>query len=261
LTVKGRSNTVRISIVCACMLGLQLLGGCSGPSEVAPPSDPLLEAYGSLSTAAISDAMDQIAGKRAFLSHDVRPIYTSHIVGRAVTVLLRHVDALTDEEKALTVPNAVARAIDEAGPGDVLVVTAQDGPSYSSLDVSVIGGLSGTAAKLRGLEGAVIDGGIRDLQELRDMRFPVFTRSVVPASTVGRYIGVSDGQPILCAGIMVNPHDIIVGDEDGVVVVPDQFGKVVLDAALEVDRKEKMTVPLIREFKSLGKAIQPHGPR
>jgi regulator of RNase E activity RraA len=246
-------------IVLATVFGVLFLAGCAAPEREALTSDPVLKAFSTLPSASISDAVDQVAHKRAFLSHDVRPIYPVHLVGRAVTVLIRHVEALNLEERAAALPSAVAQAIDGAGPGQVLVVTVEDGAGYSGLDVAVIGGLSGTAAMLRGLAGAVIDGGVRDLQELRDLRFPVFTRSVVPASTVGRHTGISYNRTITCAGVTVQPGDIIVGDEDGGVVVPAAIGQDVLEVAREVDEREKKTIPLIRQFKSLSKAIEVYG--
>ena len=83
-----------------------------------------------------------------------------------------------------------------------------------------MGNLMATTAKVRGLEGTVIDGAVRDVTELRAIGHQVFSRRISPATSVGRMVSVSKQTPVSCADVMVNPGDYIVGDADGVVVVP-----------------------------------------
>jgi len=113
-----------------------------------------------------------------------------------------------------------------------------------------------TDAKTRGLEGAIIDGGARDAAEIIQMRFPVFSRSLIPSSSVGRYTSVFKNQPVTCAGVLINPGDIIVGDRDGVVAVPKEQAEAVLKRAQEIDEREAKMFPLIRKFKSLAKVVE-----
>jgi len=98
----------------------------------APLADPLLAAFRKVPTASISDAVDQVVKKRGFLSHDMRPIYETKIVGRAVTALLRPLSKAGTASGALGVLHSV-QAIDESGPGQVVVIVIENGPDISGL--------------------------------------------------------------------------------------------------------------------------------
>ncbi|MGQ9656171.1 MAG: RraA family protein, partial [Thermodesulfobacteriota bacterium] len=104
-----------------------------------------------------------------------------------------------------------------------------------------------TACKARGLAGAVIDGAARDVDEIEALEFPVFSRSITPATSVGRYVSVGKNIPVQCAGVTVNPGDLIVGGSDGVVVVPRDKAAQVLEIAQKIDEKEAQMVPMIKE--------------
>lgn len=120
-------------------------------------------------------------------------------------------------------------------PGDVIV----KGVSVDASDVSVWGGLMATAAKVKGLAGAVLDGGVRDVREIREVGFQVFSKSIVPSTSTGRLTTVKVNVPIICGGVLVNPGDIVVGDDDGVVVIPKERLEEVVEDALEIERIEK----------------------
>jgi regulator of RNase E activity RraA len=113
-----------------------------------------------------------------------------------------------------------------------------------------------TTAKVRGLAGMVIDGGARDIEELEEIGFPVWSRSWVPATSVGRYVPVASNVPVTCGGVGVHPGDWIVADKTGVVVVPRASLPQVLKLLRQYDEKETKMVPLIKETKSMGKALQ-----
>lgn len=113
-----------------------------------------------------------------------------------------------------------------------------------------------TACKARGLAGAVIDGAARDVDEIKQLGFPVFCRSITPATSVGRYVSVGKNMPVQCAGVTVNPDDIIVGGTDGVVVVPREKAAEILEIAQKIDEKERKMVPMIQELKSIIKAVE-----
>jgi len=140
--------------------------------------------------------------------------------------------------------------IDTAKPGEVGVIVIENG-----LDVAGLGGLMGTAAKVRGMAGIVIDGGVRDVVEVRALGLPVYARSVVPSSSVGRYATVANGIPVKCGGVDVSQGDLIIAGEDGVVVVPQARAAEVLKRAQEIDERETKMLPFIRELKELGKAV------
>jgi regulator of RNase E activity RraA len=235
-----------VFVVTVCLaVALQVLPG----SQERGSGDPLLDGFQKVALASVSDAVDTVAGERGFMAYDMRPIVGRRIAGRARTALLKPAPA----EKAtpqLAVKHAV-EMIDNAEPGEVGVIVVEDG-----LNTAGIGGLMGTAAKARGMAGVVVDGGVRDVEELRALGLPVYGRSVTPATAVGRYASVAKDVPVQCAGITVRPGDIIVGGEDGVVRVPKQKAQEVLKKAQEIDARENQMVPLINKFKSLQKAIQ-----
>lgn len=211
--------------------------------------DPIIAGYKKTTVASVSDAVDQVIGRRGFLSHEIRPFIPGQIVGRAVTALVK----TAPPEKA-TPPLAVKHSvemIDNSNPGEVGVIVMEGG-----LDVAAIGGLMGTAAKARGMAGMVLDGGVRDLAELRALSLPVYARSVVPSTAVGRFASVARGIPVQCAGVTIRPGDIMVAGEDGVVCVPQEKASEILKRAQEIDVRETKMVPLIRQYKSLQKVIE-----
>lgn len=207
----------------------------------------LIEGFKKTTVASVSDAVDQVTGQRGFMYHDMRPLFKTNVVGPAVTALIRP----SIRSISPTGPNHSLMAIDEADPGSVVVIVVEE-----SLDISGIGGLMSTACKARSLAGAVIDGAARDVEEIEEMGFPVFCRSITPATSVGRYVSVGKNMPVQCAGVTVNPGDIIVGGSDGVVVVPRGKAAEVLDIAQKIDEKEIQMVPVIKELKSILKAVE-----
>ncbi len=219
----------------------------------AAPTDALVAGFQKTTVASVADAMDQVAGRRGFMSHDMRPRTAGtgvpvKFVGRAVTALMRQA---TPEQASPTLSaKHSVEMIDNAKPGEVGVLTIENG-----LDVAGLGGLMGTAAKARGMAGVIIDGGVRDVGEVRALGLAVFARSVVPSSSVGRYATVDRNIAVQCGGVEVRPGDIVVAGEDGVVVVPSEQGSAVLNRAREIDQRETKMVPLIQQLKALGKAV------
>jgi regulator of RNase E activity RraA len=126
-------------------------------------------------------------------------------------------------------------------------------------DFAGIGALMATAMKIRGLAGAVVDGGVRDTPQIRRIQFPVFSRGVVPSTTVNHYRFAGSNVPVTCAGVRVNAGDIIVGDEDGVAVVPKDKAADVLKKAQELDNTEHTMLPFIEKFKSIKEAVAKFG--
>jgi len=205
-------------------------------------SDLLLKA----SSGNIADAVDEATGHRGFMFHDMKPVFRARVAGPAATALLRPV-LKTDRTEY---PNYQLQILDEAEPGSILVYVLEDG-----LEIAGIGNLMATAAKVRGLAAAVIDGGARDSDEIEQIGFPVFSRSITPATSVGRYVSVAKQIPVTCAGITVRPGDWLVGDRDGVVVIPVEKLDRVLELIRQYDDKETKMVPIIKETKSMLKAL------
>ena len=134
------------------------------------------------------------------------------------------------------------------------------GNSSSGYYVAVWGGLMTAGSYARGLAGAVLDAGVRDIYEIRrDYDFPVISRSVSPGTTLGHYKTLGANLPVRCGGIDVRPGDIVVGDLDGVVVVPRERADEVLRMAQDIDRRELEQAKLIVEARSLKEGLAKYG--
>lgn len=210
--------------------------------------EPLVAGFRGTTVASVADAVDQVVGKRGFLESDFRPVVEGVVVGRARTALVRPASA--DKATPQLATKHSVEMIDNAEAGEVGVIVMENG-----LNVAAIGGLMATAAKARDMAGMVIDGGVRDVAEMRRLGLPVYARSVSPATAVGRYASVSRDEPVWCGGVLIHPGDIIVASEDGVVAVPKEKAEAVLKLAIEIDERESKMVPLIQQLRSLGAAI------
>lgn len=211
--------------------------------------DEMVSAFASVATASVADAVDKVCGKRGYMDHELKPrINEKRIVGPAVTVLEGPTDEFVPPQHALDL-------IDECAEGSVMVIAIG-----AERDVAVWGGLMTAGAFANGLAGAVLDGGVRDLAEIRrDYDFPVIARSVSPGTTLGRHKTLAANVTVTCGGIEVNPGDIIVGDIDGVVVVPRASAEAVLAMAQEIDKRELEQARLIVELKSLRGGLAKYG--
>ncbi len=230
------------------VLSALALAGFQAVKQVRTLDEPLVAGFKKTTVASVADAVDQVVGKRGYMSHKIRPAVAGQVVGRARTSIVKP----TTPDKAtpaLAVKHSV-EMIDSAKSGEVGVIVMEDG-----LDVAAIGGLMGTAAKARDMAGIVIDGGVRDVAELRALRLPVYSSSITPATAVSRWASVAKDIPVQCGGVTVAPGDIIVAGEDGIVVVPSARAAEVLKRAQEIDERETKMVPFIKQHKSLGKVI------
>jgi 4-hydroxy-4-methyl-2-oxoglutarate aldolase len=202
------------------------------------------------STGNVADAVDEATGARGWMSADMKPIREGKIVGRAWTALLRPVL----KNDAREYPNYQLQILDEAPAGSVLVYVLEGG-----LEIAGMGNLMATTAHARGLEATVIDGAVRDVTEIRAIGHQVFARRISPATSVGRMVSVSKQTPVRCAEVVVNPGDYIVGDADGVVVVPQQAAEKVVELLKGYNDRESKMVPLIKTEKSMLKALAIYG--
>jgi regulator of RNase E activity RraA len=220
----------------------------SRPAE--PASDAaLLDGYRHVEVASVSDALEKISGQTMFLSHRMKPIFTSRFAGFALTVKLRKQE--NQDPHAL---DGMLAAIDQGTPNSVYVMVVEDGA-----DIAGMGGLMGTAMQARGFSGAVIDGGVRDTAYLTKIGFPVYALGNVPSTSVGHYRFAATNVAVECDGVMVSPGDIIAADPDGVVVVPRAKAAEVLAMAQDMDFKEHSMYAYIEKLKSIEEAVKKFG--
>ncbi len=212
--------------------------------------NPLLEGFRQTEVSSVADAIEQLYGSQNYMPHDMRALFKTKFAGPAVTVMMKK----EEHKEGSAATQKMIEAIDTAPAGSVYVMALEEG-----LDYGAIGGLMVTTMKVRGLSGAIVDGSIRDLPQIQRLQFPVYSRGVSPGTTIGHYRCVGINVPVTCAGVKVNPNDIITADEDGVVVVPRDKAEEVLKKAQELDFKEHSTYPFIEQFKSLKEAVAKFG--
>ena len=214
-------------------------------------ADPaaLIEAYAHVEVASVSDAMEQVLHQKRYMSHSMQAIFPTKFAGFAVTVKMVKQEGATSADVS-----GMLAAIDAGKPGSVYVMTVQDGA-----DIAGMGGLMGTAMFARGFKGAVIDGGVRDLPQLKRIGFPVYSLGPVPSTSVGHYRFAGGNIPVICDGVAVNPGDIIAADQDGVVVIPRARAAEILVAAEKLDNTEHSTLPFIEKFRSIQEAVAQFG--
>src|SRR6266481_2939861 len=215
-----------------------------------PAGDPLMDGFREVEVASLSDAMEQLYGQKNYMSHEMRPLAPTKFAGPAVTVLLKK----EEHKEGSKASEGMLDAIDSAKPGSVYVMVLEDGADYAG-----IGGLMATAMKYRGLAAAVIDGSVRDTPQIRKLQFPVFSRGVVPSTTINHYRFAGMNVPVTCAGVRVNPGDIVTADEDGVAVVPKAKAAEVLKKAQDLDDTEHRMIPFIEKFRSIKEAVARFG--
>jgi 3-hexulose-6-phosphate synthase/6-phospho-3-hexuloisomerase len=194
--------------------------------------EELFEAFSKASTCNISDAFHKrgvIMGLRPFIEDGTR------MVGRALTVQTANGDWAKPVE-----------AIDRAKPGDIIVIDAGNAP------IAVWGELASNSARTMGVVGVVIDGAIRDIDDIRKMKFPAFVRSVVPCAGEPKgYGGI--GMEVMIGGQIVRTGDWIIGDESGLMIVPKEVAVEVANRTVDVNERENRTREEIKRGSTLSK--------
>jgi regulator of RNase E activity RraA len=215
-----------------------------------PSGDPLIEGFRNVEVSSVADAIEQLYGQKAYMSHDMRPLFTTKFAGPAVTVHLKK----EEHKEGSAASQGMLDAIDAASPGSVYVMAIDDG-----LDYGGIGAIMVTAMKARGFTAAVVDGSVRDTPQIKRLQFPVFSRGIGPGTTINHYRFAGVNGPVKCGGVQVTGGDIIAGDEDGVVVISRAHAADVLKKAQELDNTEHSMLPFIEKFKSIREAVAKFG--
>lgn len=198
-----------------------------------------------LSAAVLSDVMDALGLMNQAMQPFVRPLDENLVLaGRARTGLYMLAYEVREGENPYEVEIAL---VDDLKPGDVPVL-ACNGPTQR---IAPWGELLSTAAQARGAAGCITDGRVRDVRQIREMRFPVFHGGIGPLDTKGRARMVQRDVPVECAGVKVRDGDIVFGDVDGVVVIPQERAAEVLAKAKEKVAGEGRTRDELRQGRLL----------
>jgi regulator of RNase E activity RraA len=212
------------------------------------PDNSLIKQYQKVAECySASCVFADVQQRRGVMHSAIKPIFNGTLVGPALTVKLSTGD-LQDCLDALTVTQ----------PGDVIVVGAG-----GDTETSIWGGLMGGLCLQKGVRGAIVDGAVRDIDELRDLGFFLFSRSVTARGTHTMYSKRKDEMdinvPIQCGGVVVNPGDMIIADENGVAVVPNTDLESVLKLAKEQAEREETTRKAIAAGKTVEELLEEFG--
>ena len=195
----------------------------------------IIERLAKLDSCAVSDALDSLNLKGA--TWGVRPQWPCpKIAGRAVTMKIKPAGLEQPKQHLGTAPIEAAQAVD--------IIVIDNG---GKLEFSCWGGLLALSAKLKGLSGVVIDGASRDIDEARDLEFPVYARGVVPMTARGRVVQESYNEEIQFAGVQCRPGDLVLADGSGVIIIPKEKENEVVAAAEAIYAKEQEMAAGIRK--------------
>jgi 4-hydroxy-4-methyl-2-oxoglutarate aldolase len=197
--------------------------------------EAIIERLAKLDTCAVSDALDSLGLKGA--TWGVRPLWQCpRIAGRAVTMKIKPAGLQQPTQHLGTAP------IEAAKPGDIIVID-----NGGKREFSCWGGLLALSAKLKGLSGVVIDGASRDIDEARDLAFPVYARGAVPMTARGRVVQESFNQEIQFAGVQCHPGDLVLADGSGVVIIAKEKEEEIVAVAETISQKEQEMAAGIRK--------------
>ncbi len=204
----------------------------------------LVDRLSQLDTCAVSDALDRCGLRGAVIG--IRPVWPCpRIAGRVVTIRLK--PAGLDRPKQ----HLGSTAIDAAKAGDVLVVD-----NAGRVDVASWGGLLSLAAKTKQIQGVILDGACRDVDEIQDVGLPVYARGVVPITARGRIMQESFNQEIQCGTVAVRPADLVIADGSGVVFIPGQKAENVIAEAEAIAQQQQAMANAIRAGRPVGEVME-----
>jgi regulator of RNase E activity RraA len=213
--------------------------------------DPaLIERLERLYPAVVADCLDRLGLRAQVLDPRIRPLYAdAKVAGYAATVHCVEVDAVPASRDDWY--RGELGAVDALQPGDVMVVSTCRGSYW--------GELLATASRYRGARGIVADAYTRDTLALIEMRFPTFAAGIHCADSLGRIDVDAVGVPVSCGGVEVAPGDLVLGDHDGVVVIPSARGEEVIALAEEKVEGENVVRDKLAEGMPVSEAFRTYG--
>ena len=205
-----------------------------------------------LYSAVLSDVLDELGHMSQAMTPRIRPLDDDLVLaGFARTGLFREISQHAPGENPYELE---IRIVDDLKPGEVMVFGCG-----GSQRIAPWGELLTTAARARGAVGAVTDGFVRDVRAIRGMKFPVFHGGIAPLDSKGRGKVVAIDVPIECAGVRIEPGDLVFGDVDGVVVVPRKLEEEALSRALRKVSGENSTRDELLRGAKLADVFARHG--
>lgn len=207
------------------------------PSSLRSPATPAdLELFAhietNLYTAVVADSLDELGYRNQAMREYIRPLFPeSRFAGWARTIACVDVFHINEDPYAKEI-----EAMDSLLLGEIAVVSTADSKRNAPW-----GELLSTAARARGARGAVVDGLVRDVRKIEELGFPVFATGIKPVDSRGRGLVIDYNVPVDCAGVLVNPGDLVFADYDGVIVVPSQVLPEVVRMATEKVTRENHT--------------------
>ncbi|MCJ8325369.1 MAG: RraA family protein [Rhizobiales bacterium] len=207
------------------------------PQQTKLPALP--ERWELLFAAVVSDALDEFGIANQVMEPTIRPLDDDLMLcARARTGVYMEVPYVTEGENPYELE---IKLIDDLCPGEVAVFACG-----GSKRIAPWGGLLSTATKSRGASGCVTDGFVRDIKEIRRLKLPVFAGGIAPLDSKGRGQIMTIDVPVICAGVRVCPGDLVIGDADGLVVIPQQHEAKVLEKAFEKIDDENRSIKELR---------------
>jgi regulator of RNase E activity RraA len=216
------------------------------------PNDPMLARFEELCVAVVCDAMDSLKLLSGMIHPAIHRVSGTRMVGRARTVDRMRAPAnatQADIDPALGMGTQVV--IDSSEPGTVVVIAAQ-GFERAGL----VGDNMATRCVGVGLAGVIVDGAVRDIDSIREMGLTVFARATSPQMALGRAVTLAIDKPVVCGGIYIRPGDIVFGDADGVVVVPQARAEEILAEAERIEPLERQVRDFIAQGNTLVDAVK-----
>jgi 4-hydroxy-4-methyl-2-oxoglutarate aldolase len=203
-------------------------------------TDGLAARLARLDTCGVSDALDRLGLPGAVLG--LKPMWPCpRIAGRVITVRLRRAEGGEHAPRHLG-----TAAIEAGGPGSVIVIQHHDRD-----DAAGWGGILSLAARIKGIEGVIVDGTCRDIDDSRDAEFPVYARAATPITARGRIVEASMGEPIRVGDLDVAPEDYVIADWSGVVFVSGDRAEEIISTAESLAAREAQMAEAVRAGRSV----------
>ena len=203
-------------------------------------TDPVAVRLARLDTCGVSDALDRLGLDGAVLG--IRPMWPCpRIAGRVITVRLRRAEPGEHSPRHLG-----TAAIEAGGPGQVIVVEHHDRE-----DAAGWGGILSLAARVKGIEGVIVDGTCRDVDDSRDVAFPVYARAATPMTARGRVAEACMGEPIRVGDLVVASGDYVIADWSGVVFIGAEHAEAVVATAESLAEREAAMADAVRAGRSV----------